>query len=153
MPHATSASIQARQRWMAILAKARPDELERAWRALADPPSYTFLRRPELGLVMLRGRMGGEGAPFNFGELTVTRCSVRLEGGMVGHATVAGRSPRRAELAAAFDALMQDRNRAANGEAVAIAPLASAQQERRREASCKTAATRVEFFTLARGED
>ncbi len=70
------------------------------------------MRGPEGGLVMVRGRAGGGGAPFNLGEMTVTRCTVRLGSGLVGHAYVAGREPRRAELAALVDALMQDPERA-----------------------------------------
>jgi alpha-D-ribose 1-methylphosphonate 5-triphosphate synthase subunit PhnG len=144
------AAEPARRRWMGILAKAPPEELESAWAVLASPPRYRMLRRPEVGLVMVRGRMGGEGNPFNLGEVTVTRCSVCLEDGRVGHATVAGRSLRHAELAAVFDGLMQQSDRAAEWEAALIAPLERAQMRRRDEAARKTAATRVEFFTLVR---
>ena len=56
---------------------------------------------------MARGRPGGDGAPFNLGEMTVTRCTVRLEDGTVGHAYVAGRDMRQAELAAVLDAVLQ----------------------------------------------
>ncbi len=143
-------AIEARQRWMGILAKAQPEELEAAWLGLDMRPAYQFLRRPEIGLLMTQGRMGGDGRAFNLGEITVTRCSLRLENGLVGHATVTGRSTRRAELAAAFDALMQDTGRAgAIGEAV-IKPLAIAHAQRRDEIARKAAATRVEFFTLVR---
>lgn len=145
--------IQARKRWVSVLAKARPAELEEAWDAMAARPGYRFLRRPETGLVMVRGRIGGTGKPFNFGEITVTRCSVHLDTGPIGHAMVAGRSTRHAELAAVFDALMQENERCAAYEMSLIAPLALRQQSRREDAARKTAATRVEFFTLARGSD
>ena len=69
---------------------------------------YRVLRGPEAGLVMVRGRAGGGGAPFNLGEMTATRCTVRTEAGFVGHAYVAGRNERQAELAALADALLQD---------------------------------------------
>jgi alpha-D-ribose 1-methylphosphonate 5-triphosphate synthase subunit PhnG len=141
-----------RRRWMGILAKARPEELEEAWSALASPPAYRMLRRPEIGLVMVRGSIGGDGAAFNLGETTVTRCSVALENGPVGHAMVAGRSARHAELAAVFDGLMQRPDGADACEAGVIAPLERAQQDRRAEAGRKTAATRVEFFTMVRGK-
>jgi alpha-D-ribose 1-methylphosphonate 5-triphosphate synthase subunit PhnG len=87
------------------------------------------------------------------GEMTATRCSVRLESGFVGHAYVAGRDTRHAELAAIADALLQDPARHASVHAAVIAPLAAAQAERRGRAARKTAATRVDFFTLVRGED
>ena len=84
-----------------------------------------MLRGPEAGLVMVRGRAGGGGSPFNLGEMTVTRCTVRTETGFVGHAYVAGRESRRAELAALVDALMQDPDRCAEIETAVIAPLRS----------------------------
>ena len=112
-PDRKDISIDARRRWMAALAKAAPGALERAWADLADRPEYGFLRRPEIGSAMVRGRAGGNGRRFNLGEMTVTRCSVRLADGTAGHAYVAGRDKRHAELAAVFDALMQDPARAA----------------------------------------
>jgi alpha-D-ribose 1-methylphosphonate 5-triphosphate synthase subunit PhnG len=146
-------AIEARQRWIGVLAKALPADLDEAWSGLTARPGYRFLRKPEIGLVMTRGRMGGDGRPFNIGEITVTRCSVRLDGGQVGHAVVAGRSTRHAELAAVFDALMQNGEHGAEIETTVIVPLALRQHERREKAARKTAATRVEFFTLARGSD
>ena len=148
----TVAAGPARQRWIGILAKASADELETAWNALAARPAYRLLRRPEMGLVMVQGRMGGEGKPFNLGEVTVTRCSVTLDEGLVGHSVVIGRSLRHAELAAVFDGLMQSAARADACEAEVIAPLERAQRARRAESARKTAATKVDFFTLARGE-
>jgi alpha-D-ribose 1-methylphosphonate 5-triphosphate synthase subunit PhnG len=142
-----------RRRWMAVLAQAEPAELAAAWQTLAPPPVYELLRRPEAGLVMLRGRVGGDVEPFNVGEMTVTRCSVRLLDGGIGHAYVAGRNSRHAELAAVFDALLQDKKRCAAMENKVVAPLEALQRERRLTASRKAAATRVDFFTLVRGED
>lgn len=140
-----------RQRWMGVLAKARPDEIGKLWERLA-PPAYAWLRRPETGLIMVRGRAGGDGAPFNLGEMTVTRCSVRLEGGPVGHAWVAGRDALHAERAAVMDALLQ--SPAPTAELVeGVDALERAQAERRLAASRKAAATKVEFFTMVRGED
>src|SRR5487761_2763482 len=100
-PHA------ARRHWMAVLARARAADLDAALADCAPLPDYTRLRGPEAGLVMVRGRIGGGGSAFNAGEMTVTRCSVRMADGMVGHAYVAGRDERRAELAALCDALLQ----------------------------------------------
>src|SRR5689334_13720997 len=99
---------EARRRWMAVLAKTPGEALERAWESLPDRPAYRVVRPAEIGLVMVRGRIGGTGAPFNLGEMTATRCVVELDsGGAPGFAYVAGREPRKAELAAAFDALLQ----------------------------------------------
>lgn len=101
-------------------------------------------------MVMVRGRTGGTGRRFNLGEMTVTRCAVRLGDGTVGHGYVAGRSPRHAELAAAFDALLLQEDA---GAAAAIEDLAQAREERRRRKAARTASTRVDFFTVVRGEN
>ncbi len=94
---------------MGVLARAARDELEAAWETLEPRPAYDRLRPPETGMVMTRGRAGGTGRRFNLGEMTVTRCALRLDSGEMGIAYVAGRDRRHAELAALFDALMQDR--------------------------------------------
>ena len=148
-----AAEHAARRRWMSILAQATGAEIERAWQALPERPEYHVVRRPEVGLVMVRGRAGGSGAPFNLGEMTVTRCSVDLPSGMAGHGYVAGRDVRHAELAAVFDALLQDPLLTARLEEAVIAPLEAGQRERRRQMAARSAPTRVEFFTLVRGDD
>jgi alpha-D-ribose 1-methylphosphonate 5-triphosphate synthase subunit PhnG len=138
---------------MSVLALAPTEELEACWARTDVPPSYRLLRRPEVGLVMLRARAGGTGTRFNLGEMTVTRCSVQLADGSLGHAWVGGRDARHAELAAVFDALLQDPRRAAALTETVIEPLARAREARGRAAAARTAASRVEFFTMVRGED
>ena len=142
----------ARRRWMSVLAQASLDELERRWREVAAPP-HRVLRRPETGLVMVRGRAGGTGARFNVGEMTVTRCAVELEGGAVGVAYVGGRDRRHAELAAVLDALLQDPARREGLEHAIVEPLAAAQAARRRAAAERVAPSKVEFFTMVRGDE
>ena len=137
-----------RQHWMAVLARATLAELTALLPDCAPLPDYTVLRGPEAGLVMTRGRTGGGGAPFNLGEMTVSRCTVCLPGGTVGHAYTAGRDLRQAELAAVLDAALQDPAWTDLHEAV-IAPLAAAQRARREAVAAKAAATRVQFFTMA----
>ncbi len=150
---APEASPGKRQRWMAVLAKALPDELSEAWEGLGTKPRYRHLRRPEAGMVMVRGRMGGSGSRFNIGEMTVTRCAVQVEGGAAGYGYVAGRNGRHAELAAVFDALLQDPARQAALSDSVVEPLAARQADRRRQESVKAASTKVEFFTIVRGEN
>ncbi len=101
---------------------------------------------------MVRGRIGGSGAPFNLGEMTVTRCSLVLKDGTVGHGHVQGRSKRKAEAAALIDALMQTKAAGAIRERV-LDPLAQQMQATKTARAAKAAATKVEFFTLVRGED
>lgn len=147
------ADAAARRRWLSVLAKARPDELEGRWNELAEKPRYDWLRRPEVGMVMVRARAGGTGAQFNLGQMTVTRCALRLASGEAGIGYVQGRAKRHAELAAVFDALLQDEARRPALERAVIAPLEAAHAARRDERSRKANATRVNFFTLVRGED
>lgn len=140
---------EARRRWMAVLARAGAEEIAARLALCPALPDHVRLRGPEAGLVMVRGRQGGIGAPFNLGEMTVTRCTVRNADGRIGHAYIAGRDARRAELAASLDAALQDPARRATLEARVIAPLAAAQAAHRAEAASRAAATRVQFFTLA----
>ena len=149
----TTPAQAARQRWMGVLAKAQLSELEGCWQGLAQPPRYEWLRIPEIGMVMVRGRAGGSGAQFNLGQMTVTRCALRLASGVAGIGYVQGRSKRHAELAALFDALLQDESQRPDLERTVIAPLEAAQSERRAVRSRKANATKVNFFTLVRGED
>lgn len=147
----------ARRRWMSVLAKAGPAELEQAMpaiqAALVALPGYRLIRRPEIGMAMVRARAGGTGAAFNLGEMTMTRCTLRTEDGQVGSAYIAGRSPRQAELAALIDALLQNPVHQAQLLALVIDPLARAQELRRNRRVERSAPTRVDFFTVVRGED
>ena len=66
-------------------------------------PDHEDLREPENGLVMVRGRVGGDGAPFNLGEATVSRAAVRLSTGEVGFGYTLGRDREKARLIALCD--------------------------------------------------
>jgi alpha-D-ribose 1-methylphosphonate 5-triphosphate synthase subunit PhnG len=149
----TADSLAARRHWMAVLARARTEELERAFRTLQPVPEYQWLRQPEAGLIMLRGRIGGSGAKFNLGEASLTRCVLRVDSGHTGVSYVLGRDRRHAELAALFDALLQDPDRRDQLDSGVIRALEAAQVQRRDAVSRKAAATKVEFYTLARGDD
>ncbi len=138
---------------MAALAHASPTDLKRLWEPSGLPADAQLLRGPETGLVTLRGRIGGGGAPFNVGEATVTRATVRLPNGAVGHSYALGRDKEKARLAAIADALWQDPARRAEVESKIIEPLRAAQAEADRKRRAETAATRVDFFTMVRGED
>jgi alpha-D-ribose 1-methylphosphonate 5-triphosphate synthase subunit PhnG len=141
----TVSATQPRQHWMSVLARAPAAAIEAALTREGPLPAWTRVRGPETGLVMVRGRAGGSGSPFNLGEMTVTRCTVRIASGTAGHAYVAGRDERQAELAAVADALLQE---AGDGFETLIAPLAEAQAMQRRARAEKAAATRVEFFAM-----
>jgi alpha-D-ribose 1-methylphosphonate 5-triphosphate synthase subunit PhnG len=137
---------------MKVLALAPPRALEEAWEKVAPKPAYAVLRGPEVGLIMLRGRAGGTGTEFNLGEMTLTRCAVQVRGGAMGFAYIAGRVSRKAELAAVFDALLQQRERREELMRDLIGPLAESREKARAEERDRLAATRVEFFTMVRGD-
>ena len=137
---------------MRILSLAPWNALEPLARDFLSAP-HDMLRMPEAGLVMLRGRMGATGAAFNFGEATVTRCAVRLAGGPDGHAYVMGRNAAHARLAALCDALLQTPEQAGQVRERVIAPLEARLQQGHVEAAGKAAATKVDFFTMVRGDD
>ena len=142
----------ARKAWMSVLARAVPDRLEARLADLGALPEFTWLRPPEVGGVMVRGRMGGTGAPFNLGEMTATRCALKLETGEVGHAYVQGRDKRHAERAALADAMMQT-ERSGEVRTRVLDPLEAEAAEARKARAAKAATTKVEFFTMVRGED
>lgn len=148
----TADAVRERQIWMAVLAKANAETIQALWDTVSDKPDWTCIRPPETGMVMVRARAGGTGQRFNMGEMTVTRCVVRLAGGGVGHAYIAGRETRHAELAAVIDALMQDPDRRKALQEAVVTPLAEAQMSARDRTARRTAATTVNFFTMVRGE-
>lgn len=141
-----------RAEWMRLLALARTDELDRAMRTLGDLPARQWLRAPETGMTMVQGRAGGTGARFNLGEMTVTRCALTLPDGEVGVAYVQGRSARHAEQAALADALLQVPAWHDRVQAAVLAPLRDARAARVARQAQAVAQTRVDFFTMARGE-
>ena len=146
-------SLAQRRAAMAVLAKAKAADIARGLADIGSDVAFTDPRPAEIGLVMLRGRIGGDGAPFNIGEATVTRAAVQLETGETCFGYVLGRDREKARLAALCDALWQSEAKRKSVEDHIIAPLRQQQQERRALAQAQTAATRVDFFTLVRGED
>lgn len=148
-----------RRAWMAVLARTPRDALKQALEAALDGaplPDYEWLRAPDIGLAMVRGRIGGTGDAFNLGEATVTRATLRLRSAD-GHAPVGvavhmGRDKERATLAALADALLQTPAHAARLQTRLIEPLAARIADERRRKEAEAAATKVEFFTMVRGE-
>lgn len=143
---------QHRKAWMSLLATAPEGRVAALLDEAMERPGFTWLRAPEIGSAMVRGRAGGTGAPFNLGEVTVTRCALTLESGAVGHAYIQGRRKADAEAAALVDALMQG-SQAAAVRAAVLDPLTQEMTAQKSARAAKAAATKVEFFTMARGED
>jgi alpha-D-ribose 1-methylphosphonate 5-triphosphate synthase subunit PhnG len=136
---------------MAVLVHADTTELARHVAALPAPP-HRSVRAPENGLVMVRGRIGGDGAPFNLGEATVSRAAVRLDSGEVGFGYVLGRDGEKARLIALCDALIQSKSHIDAVETDVVAPLRDKLSARRERQAAQAAATKVDFYTMVRGE-
>jgi alpha-D-ribose 1-methylphosphonate 5-triphosphate synthase subunit PhnG len=145
-----TAATGQRQHRLSILAKAPAARLEALWNSIGSLPAYVLLRRPEIGLVMVKGRISGSGEPFCAGEMTVTRAAVRLESGEIGFGYVGGRHPRQAEIVAAIDALAQCARWQQQLEDNVVAPLAREAESSRQLIKARAAATKVDFFTVAR---
>ena len=142
----------SRQKWMSVLAKADTELLNMLWCDLQDKPSWTNIRAPETGMVMVRGKAGGVGTTFNVGEMALTRATVRLDSGISGVAYVQGRSASKAEQSAVLDAMLQDDRYATATYTNIIKPLEKATKKTKISASKKAANTKVEFFTMVRGK-
>jgi alpha-D-ribose 1-methylphosphonate 5-triphosphate synthase subunit PhnG len=143
--------VAERKHWLAVLARASRTELEEAAARQLPLPPTQLMRPPETGMVMLRGRVGGTGEAFNLGEATVTRCALRVADALgVGYAL--GRDRRKAELIALLDALLQDGGRRERLLREVVEPMQRRQAAARDAASGAAASSRVEFFTMVRGE-
>ena len=142
----------ARKAWLGLLAKAPAPDVARRWAALDLKAPHQVLRAPEIGGVMVRGRAGAIGEAFNLGEMTVTRASIKLGDGTVGHGYVQGRDKDHALHAALIDALMQT-DAAERVRTVILTPLEASMTEKKSTRAAKAAATKVDFFTMVRGED
>jgi alpha-D-ribose 1-methylphosphonate 5-triphosphate synthase subunit PhnG len=140
-----------RRHWMALLARAPLPLLEQTLSERAST-APVWLRRPETGLFMVQGRIGGTGARFNVGEVTVTRCALRLRSDLapMGVAYVMGRSHRHAHLAAIADALLQMDQERAFVQKELLDPVADLVAQEKARVQGKAQATRVNFFTVAR---
>lgn len=141
----------SRQQALAVLAHSSTQDLAALVASLA-PPAHETIRAPEQGLVMVRGRVGGDGAPFNLGEATVSRAAIRLATGEVGFGYVLGRDGEKASLIALCDAMFQAAQHRGDVEAKVLAPLRQQLTAKRDARAAEVAATRVDFYTMVRGE-
>jgi alpha-D-ribose 1-methylphosphonate 5-triphosphate synthase subunit PhnG len=142
----------ARRDWLAVLARAGTAELEACLRRAGPLPQAETVRPAEVGMVMLRGRIGGTGEAFNLGEASLTRCALRVAGGALGIGYTLGRDRRKAELVALFDALLQDEASGPKWMNDVVEPLRQRQARESEAAGRAAASSRVDFFTMVRGE-
>jgi len=143
--------IEKRKSWMSLLATSSQSDLLNLWEKKKIKVNYVWLRTPEIGSIMAQGRMGVTGDKFNIGEVTITRCSLKLNCGTIGHSYVQGRSKKKAEISALCDALMQTKMSKEINKNIII-PLEKIKKDNKDKILSKAEATKVDFFTLVRGE-
>ena len=143
--------IEKRKSWMSLLATSNQSDLLNLWEQKKIRVNYIWLRTPEIGSIMAQGRMGVTGDKFNIGEVSITRCSLKLNCGTIGHSYVQGRSKKKAEISALCDALMQTKMSKEINKNIII-PLEKIKKDNKDKILSKAEATKVDFFTLVRGE-
>jgi len=141
---------QKRQFWLSILTQQSEALLQ--FESLLKAEQYDLLRAPEIGMAMVKGKTSGEGQVFNVGEVTVTRSAVRLQSGEVGFGYLVGRNKQASELIALADAYLQS-ERHAMWHKTLLEPLIEKHHQERAALAQKVQTTKVDFFTLVRGED
>ncbi len=150
--HGSKAMDTDRQRWMALLASASVKDLETEKGKLRSDIDWHFILKPEVGLLMVQSKADGSHPGFNLGEMSVTKCVIEVQDQYLGYAMVSGSNPMHAELAALFDGFLQHPEFRDDLKDNLIARLVQKQKERDRVLEQEAADTRVEFFTLKRGE-
>ena len=143
--------IDKRKSWMSVLATSDKNNILSFWEKTKIKVNYQWLRAPEIGSIMAQGRMGVTGNRFNIGEVTITRCSLKLDCGTIGHSYVQGRSKKKAEISALCDALMQTKLAEKINKKI-IKPLEKIKIDKKNKILSKAEATKVDFFTLVRGD-
>ena len=143
--------IDERKLWMSVLATSDKNNILSFWEKTKIKVNYQWLRAPEIGSIMAQGRMGVTGNKFNIGEVTITRCSLKLDCGTIGHSYVQGRSKKKAEISALCDALMQTKLAEKINKKI-IKPLEKIKIDKKNKILSKAEATKVDFFTLVRGD-
>ncbi|MEQ9877118.1 phosphonate C-P lyase system protein PhnG [Pectobacterium aroidearum] len=146
-------TLTRRQHWLSVLAFSPVAELEKRWHALNLHPQYAVLRAAEIGLTRLQARMGGTGKRFVLGDMTMTRAVVRLADGTCGYSYVAGRDKAHAERCAVIDALLQQPENHDRLQEHLIQPLVVQRAELCQRRAREIASSKVDFFTLVRGDN
>lgn len=142
-----------RRRWLAVLAHSQPAELLEHWQPLGLAPDCDLIRPAETGLAQIQARAGASGQRFFLGDATLTRAVVRLRSGTCGYSYLLGRDKAQAERCALIDALLQEQAHHETLMQRLINPLDALRRERLSLRTRAVAASRVDFFTLVRGDN
>ncbi|MBC7004783.1 phosphonate C-P lyase system protein PhnG [Photobacterium sp. BZF1] len=150
-------TTEKRKHWMSVLAQASFEKLSTLWQQSRNQhglaPDYKIIRPAEIGLAQVRARMGSTGRQFNIGDVTITRAAVQLASGEMGYSYLQGRNKQHAELAAVLDGLLQTDQYHEAIFAQIVTPLAADKQAEREQRQQEVASSKVDFFTMVRGED
>jgi alpha-D-ribose 1-methylphosphonate 5-triphosphate synthase subunit PhnG len=141
-----------RKSLLALLAKSNSNSINECWKNLNISPEFMFLKKPEIGMVMVRAKAGGDGEDFNMGEMTVTRCIVQLDSKQVGYGYTAGRDKEKSKLIALVDACFQVETLRKRIKDEVLEPLCSLLNQKQSTQKTKTDTSKVNFFTMVRGE-
>lgn len=145
--------ITTRQHWMAVLAQSDPCDLEQRFTALKQRTTHQVIRPAETGLVQIQARMGGTGSRFFAGDATLTRAVVRLPSSTLGYSYLLGRNQAHAERCAVLDALLQEPSHFQALMETLINPLEAERQARLDARQAEISPSKVNFFTLVRGDN
>ncbi|MCU0227245.1 MAG: phosphonate C-P lyase system protein PhnG [Bryobacterales bacterium] len=145
--------VNLRREWFSILCLASESELQAAWERYGGDQPWRYLRAPEIVLVMVSARAGGDGQTFHVGEAPAVRCVVELGiAPVLGYACVVGRSIRKAVLIALLDARLQQLVASGQDCQPVLAPMRLRQRKQDEAVVAEAASTKVDFFTMVRGE-
>jgi alpha-D-ribose 1-methylphosphonate 5-triphosphate synthase subunit PhnG len=139
----------ARQAWLGVLVRVPADAMIEA--AEQFDFDVETLKSPEIGMLMTDARIHATGSGFHLGEVTLTRCVLKDTLGHLGYGQILGRNTKQALAIARFDLALQRQDTAPRAEELLagwreeIAALDAMQDER-------VEATRVDFFTMVRGD-
>lgn len=145
--------VVQRQQLLSVLAKSSLKDIQQHWEHSLHDFEYSPLRAPQTGMVMAVARAEGSGEPFNLGEVSVTRCAIKLTTGQTGIGYVMGSSKEHSLHVALLDALAQVDDQYEDIKLKLIQPLQQKIEQRNQQQQQKTAATKVDFLTMVRGED
>lgn len=145
-------STLSRQNWLSVLAHSEPTTLATLWSQQNLQPNYTLLRAPQTGLAQVQGRMGATGNAYNIGDVTLTRAVVKLASNEIGVGYIAGRNKDHCLRVALVDALLQHKDFFQVLYDNVIKPLRQQRQQATQQHEAATNQSKVDFFTLVRGE-
>lgn len=148
----TDADTKQRQQLLAVLSKCSSKDIKALWQPLNLTPNYQLLKSPEIGMVMVKAKTGGNGSPFNMGEMTVTRTVLRLDSNQMGYGYIAGRDKDKSLLIAMIDACYQVADWQSEINQKVLEPLQAQHNQAYQAHAQQVEKTKVNFFTMVRGE-